>query len=104
MRLVQYGGAGSNTDIGSPWSDRQVVRKLSSYIRRTTHDRLDTTVVSRRDLRPPGGSDAGVPLAVDSPYRCVRSSTACQNPSLTYMVLTARAAEFAVSELNRRSL
>jgi choline dehydrogenase-like flavoprotein len=32
------------------------------------------------------------------------ASTACQNPSLTYMALTARAAEFAVSELNRRSL
>jgi choline dehydrogenase-like flavoprotein len=31
-------------------------------------------------------------------------STACQNPSLTYMALTARAAEFAVAELNRRSL
>jgi choline dehydrogenase-like flavoprotein len=32
------------------------------------------------------------------------ASTACQNPSLTYMALTARAAEFAVGELNRRSL
>jgi choline dehydrogenase-like flavoprotein len=31
-------------------------------------------------------------------------STACQNPSLTYMALTARAADFAVSELNRRNL
>ena len=31
-------------------------------------------------------------------------STACQNPSLSYMALTARAAEFAVSELNRRNL
>ena len=31
-------------------------------------------------------------------------STACQNPSLTYMALTARAADFAVRELNRRNL
>ena len=31
-------------------------------------------------------------------------STACQNPSLTYMALTARAADFAVQELNRRTL
>jgi choline dehydrogenase-like flavoprotein len=31
-------------------------------------------------------------------------STACQNPSLTYMALTARAADHAVSELNRRNL
>jgi choline dehydrogenase-like flavoprotein len=32
------------------------------------------------------------------------TSAACQNPSLTYMALTARAADFAVGELNRRSL
>ena len=32
------------------------------------------------------------------------ASTACQNPSLTYMALTARAADFAVDELNRRNL
>jgi choline dehydrogenase-like flavoprotein len=32
------------------------------------------------------------------------TSSACQNPSLTYMALTARAADFAVSELNRRNL
>jgi choline dehydrogenase-like flavoprotein len=31
-------------------------------------------------------------------------STACQNPSLTYMALTARAADFAVGELRRRNL
>jgi choline dehydrogenase-like flavoprotein len=31
-------------------------------------------------------------------------SAACQNPSLTYMALTARAADFAVNELNRRNL
>jgi choline dehydrogenase-like flavoprotein len=31
-------------------------------------------------------------------------STACQNPSLTYMALTARAADYAVNELNRRNL
>ena len=31
-------------------------------------------------------------------------SSACQNPSLTYMALTARAADHAVSELNRRTL
>ncbi|HZO20573.1 MAG TPA: GMC oxidoreductase [Gemmatimonadaceae bacterium] len=31
-------------------------------------------------------------------------STACQNPSLSYMALTARAADFAVRELNRRNL
>jgi choline dehydrogenase-like flavoprotein len=32
------------------------------------------------------------------------ASTACQNPSLSYMALTARAAEHAVGELNRRNL
>jgi choline dehydrogenase-like flavoprotein len=31
-------------------------------------------------------------------------SAACQNPSLTYMALTARAAEYAVNELKRRNL
>jgi choline dehydrogenase-like flavoprotein len=32
------------------------------------------------------------------------ASSACQNPSLTYMALTARAAAFAVNELKRRNL
>src|SRR4051812_4267198 len=32
------------------------------------------------------------------------ASSACQNPSLTYMALTARAADYAVNELNRRNL
>lgn len=32
------------------------------------------------------------------------TSAACQNPSLTYMALTARAADFAVGALNRREL
>jgi choline dehydrogenase-like flavoprotein len=32
------------------------------------------------------------------------ASTACQNPSLTYMALTARAADHAVRELNRRNI
>jgi choline dehydrogenase-like flavoprotein len=32
------------------------------------------------------------------------ASTACQNPSLTYMALTARAVDHAVSELKRRNL
>lgn len=32
------------------------------------------------------------------------ASSACQNPSLTYMALTARACDHAVSELKRRSL
>jgi len=32
------------------------------------------------------------------------SSSACQNPSITYMALTARAADFAVRELQRRNL
>jgi choline dehydrogenase-like flavoprotein len=31
-------------------------------------------------------------------------SSACVNPSLTYMALTARAADWAVQELNRRNL
>jgi choline dehydrogenase-like flavoprotein len=31
-------------------------------------------------------------------------STACQNPSLTYMAITARAADFAVNEMKRHSL
>jgi choline dehydrogenase-like flavoprotein len=32
------------------------------------------------------------------------TSASCVNPSLTYMALTARAAAFAVDELNRRNL
>ena len=32
------------------------------------------------------------------------TSAACQNPSLTYMALTARAADHAVAEINRRNL
>ena len=32
------------------------------------------------------------------------TSAACQNPSLTYMALTARAVDHAVNELNRRNL
>jgi choline dehydrogenase-like flavoprotein len=32
------------------------------------------------------------------------TSAACQNPSLTYMALTARAADYAVAELKRRNL
>ena len=32
------------------------------------------------------------------------TSAGCQNPSLTYMALTARAADFAVRELSRRNL
>jgi len=32
------------------------------------------------------------------------ASTACQNPSLSYMAFSARAADYAVSELNRRNL
>src|SRR5690606_15484634 len=32
------------------------------------------------------------------------TSAGCQNPSLTYMALTARAADFAVNELKRRNL
>jgi choline dehydrogenase-like flavoprotein len=32
------------------------------------------------------------------------TSSACQNPSITYMALTARACDFAVSELNRQNL
>jgi choline dehydrogenase-like flavoprotein len=32
------------------------------------------------------------------------TSAACQNPSLTYMAITARAADRAVNELKRRNL
>ena len=32
------------------------------------------------------------------------ASSACQNPSITYMALTARAAAHAVAELKRRAL
>ena len=32
------------------------------------------------------------------------TSAACQNPSLTYMALTARAADFAVSELKKGNI
>jgi choline dehydrogenase-like flavoprotein len=34
---------------------------------------------------------------------CMTSSS-CVNPSLTYMALTARAADYAVAELNQRNL
>jgi len=29
------------------------------------------------------------------------TSTSCQNPSLTYMALTARAVDYVVSEMNK---
>ena len=32
------------------------------------------------------------------------SSSACQNPSITYMALTARACDYAVGELKKRNL
>jgi choline dehydrogenase-like flavoprotein len=32
------------------------------------------------------------------------ASSACQNPSITYMALTARAADHAVSELKKMNL
>lgn len=32
------------------------------------------------------------------------TSSACQNPSITYMALTARAANYAIQELNKRNL
>jgi len=32
------------------------------------------------------------------------ASSACQNPSLTYMALTARAADYAVNELKKQNL
>jgi choline dehydrogenase-like flavoprotein len=32
------------------------------------------------------------------------TSSACQNPSLTYMAITARAADYAVSEMKRQNL
>jgi len=32
------------------------------------------------------------------------ASGGCQNPSLTYMALTARACQFAVDELNKQNL
>jgi choline dehydrogenase-like flavoprotein len=32
------------------------------------------------------------------------TSSACQNPSLTYMALTARAANFAVEELKKGNI
>ena len=32
------------------------------------------------------------------------TSASCVNPSITYMALTARAANYAISELNKRNL
>src|SRR5688500_3393065 len=32
------------------------------------------------------------------------TSSACQNPSITYMAFTARAADFAVAAMNRREI
>jgi choline dehydrogenase-like flavoprotein len=32
------------------------------------------------------------------------TSAACQNPSLTYMAMTARACDYAVSEMKKRNL
>jgi choline dehydrogenase-like flavoprotein len=32
------------------------------------------------------------------------TSSACQNPSLTYMAITARAADYAISEMKKGNL
>ncbi len=45
----------------------------------------------------------GAPNVFVTDGACMTSS-ACQNPSLTYMALTARAADFAVSELKKMNL
>lgn len=45
----------------------------------------------------------GAPNVFVTDGACMTSS-ACQNPSLTYMALTARAADFAVNELKRMNL
>ncbi len=47
---------------------------------------------------------SGTRRTSSSPTARAWLSTACQNPSLTYMALTARAVDFAVNELNRRNL
>jgi len=44
-----------------------------------------------------------VPNVFNTDGACMTSS-ACQNPSITYMALTARAADFAVSELKKGNL
>jgi choline dehydrogenase-like flavoprotein len=45
----------------------------------------------------------GVPNVFVTDGACMTSG-ACQNPSLTYMALTARAADYAVNELKKRNL
>ena len=45
----------------------------------------------------------GTPNLFVTDGACMTSS-ACQNPSLTYMALTARAVDFAVKELNKQNL
>ena len=45
----------------------------------------------------------GAPNVFVTDGACMTSS-ACVNPSLTYMAFTARAADFAVAELNRNNL
>ncbi len=45
----------------------------------------------------------GVPNVFVTDGACMTSSS-CVNPSITYMALTARAVDFAVSELNRKNL
>ena len=42
-------------------------------------------------------------IATEMEFSCMVSA-ACVNPSLTYMALTARAADYAVNELNRRNI
>jgi choline dehydrogenase-like flavoprotein len=58
-----------------------------------TEKGLRTIMLERRHPRDGGGTDGA----------CMTSS-ACQNPSLTYMALTARAADFAVTELKKGNI
>jgi choline dehydrogenase-like flavoprotein len=58
-----------------------------------TEKGLRTIMLERRHPRDGGG-----------PVGAYMTSSACQNPSLTYMALTARAADFAVTELKKGNI
>ena len=65
------------------------------------------SVVGR--IGPVGGAASGWNQAHDVPNLFVTdgscmTSSACQNPSITYIALTARAADYAVKELKRGNL
>ena len=80
-------------------SNSQVGRFPSTRLRRVRRTAALRRLVAETSLSP---DDLVWPVFVTD-GACMTSAS-CVNPSLTYMALTARAADFAVAELNRRNL